>query len=316
MFDWNKLDPASAPDPSATSTVGPGGGGIGGEGVSAAGGSAGGGDAGGTGGAGGAGGQGGMPLGPWGTAVAVPSLAHVEDDDDPTATADGLELFFNSNRDGPDKIWRATRSAPSEDWGAPSPVDVLGTQITNPTVSPDGLTIWFQTYRDGLGYAETWVASRGSRGVEFDAPARADDLNVSGEASGEISGATDDGLLLLTSRSRTFYYRTRSATSELWSDEMATVGLNDPLAEEQEPHLSPDGLVVYFSSDRLDIGEDHLLFRTERTTLNTPWAVPELVQGLPAGLHYTDPWVSPDERYIMFTLEILGEGREIFEARR
>jgi hypothetical protein len=315
-LDWDKLDPANVTDGTTTTSTSMGGGGSGGEPKGGDGGTAGGG--GNTaGGAGGQGGVGGMPpLGPWGTPALVASLVHVEDDDDPTATADGLQLFFNSGRDGEDKVWRATRSSMADDWGSPSAVDVLGINITNPTVSPDGLTIWFETNRDALGYFEIWVATRLSTMVEFDAPARADDLNVGGEGSGEVSGAKDDGLLLLTSRSNTFNERSRSSTLDMWGPEMATMGLNAPAEEEQEPFLSADGLVVYFSSDRLDVGANHDLFRAERTSVSTSWSIPEKVEGLPDGPHYTDPWVSPNERYMMFSRHTTAGPREIWETRR
>lgn len=315
-LDWDKLDPADLPTDPSTTTTSTGGGGMGGMAEGGEGGTTGGGGnpAGGAGGDGGAGGM--PPLGPWGTVVAVPSLEHVEDDDDPTATADGLELFFNSGRDGEDKVWRATRGSMADDWGAPSPVDVLGIQITNPTVSPDGLTIWFETDRDGLGYHELWAATRLTRTVEFDAPARVDDLNPGGSGSGEVSGAKDDGLLLLTAHGGNFYERSRGSVADMWGSEVSTMGLNASGEEEQEPFLSADGLVVYFSSDRLDVGANHDLFRAERTSVTAPWSVPELVDSLPGGPHYTDPWVSPDERYMMFTHSKTGEGREIFEVRR
>ena len=195
--DWDLLDPSKS---AATGGGGSGGvstgGGMGGAGGSASG-------VGGTAsGVGGSEGGGGMePLGPWSDPVIVAELADPEDDDDPSMTADGLEVFINSHRNGNGTgadIWVAKRATRNDLWGPPEIVAELSSPNTetNHNVSPDGLTMWLLSDRDDpTASLLMYVSTRLDRDSPWSTPVV--ETNLESQNINDVGGVTSDGLLLL-----------------------------------------------------------------------------------------------------------------------
>src|SRR5690554_405756 len=84
------------------------------------------------------------PLGPWSAPTPITDFPPVADDD-PSATGDLLELYFNRAND----IFVSKRSSVNDPWGAPTAVAELNTAgvETTPEVSYDGLTIFLASDR-------------------------------------------------------------------------------------------------------------------------------------------------------------------------
>ena len=84
--------------------------------------------------------------------------------DNPTLTADLLEIYFTSDRSRPGRrLVRPPRRAPSQPFGRAEPIDVLNTSTfeTSAAISADGLTLWFGSDRPGgVGTTDIWVSSR------------------------------------------------------------------------------------------------------------------------------------------------------------
>lgn len=100
----------------------------------------------------------------WGTPVRLTELGSLAQDDNATLSADGLEVFFSSQRAGRDDIYHATRVSLDEPFTAPvlvselsSPRDDLGTRL-----SRDGKTIYFayDAVRGGGQNGQIWTATR------------------------------------------------------------------------------------------------------------------------------------------------------------
>ncbi len=100
----------------------------------------------------------------WGVPQHLMSLSSPAQDDNPTLSADGLELFFSSQRDGRDEVYRATRPALDQPFSTPvvvselsSPLDEVGTRL-----SRDGRTMYFayNAVRGGGQNAQIWTATR------------------------------------------------------------------------------------------------------------------------------------------------------------
>jgi len=103
--------------------------------------------------------------GPWGEPVnlgaTINSPAH---ENAPNISADGLSLYFNSNRPGGQgimDIWVTRRKSTSESWGIPVN---LGPTVNstgwegNPDISRDGSTLYFSSYRSGgSGSTDLWM---------------------------------------------------------------------------------------------------------------------------------------------------------------
>jgi hypothetical protein len=83
-------------------------------------------------------------------------------DTDPVPSADGTELFFQSDRLGSARIWVARRGSPTEAFGAPVHVTELdgpGLSDVPNWLSPDGCVLYMTSY-SGSGLADLVVATR------------------------------------------------------------------------------------------------------------------------------------------------------------
>jgi hypothetical protein len=296
--------------------------GTGGDGASAGTGGLG---AGGTGGEAGAGATGGSsggaggapPLGPFGAASPVDEINSAADDDDPTFTEDMLELYFNSTRGSSTDIWRSTRLSPDDPWGPPVEVAELNSieSDSNPIVSPDGLTLWQCSRRDTAPF-EIYVSTRTSRSAAWSTPEIVPEVN---STAGDYPGAvTADGLTFFFSSSRSggagstdAYFATRPTTDQAWGGVSPLGGINTS-SDETALWLPPNGLLIYFDSDRS--GQSADLYRAQRTNGQSAFSAVEPVSELNTPDTEADPWLSVDTRYIMF---VRGTPpRDIYHATR
>jgi hypothetical protein len=106
---------------------------------------------------------------PWGEAVNLGSTVNSPDwEYGPSISADGLSLYFVSNRTGgygDSDIWVATRETTKDDWGEPVNLgptinDAMYSQA--PSISADGLVLFFESIRpgSGVGSCDLWMSRR------------------------------------------------------------------------------------------------------------------------------------------------------------
>ena len=118
-------------------------------------------------------------------------------------SADGLELYFSSNRPGGlghYDIWVATRASCSDPWSEP---DNLGhvvnsaVQDTHPSLSPDGLLLFFDSARPGGsgGILDLYVAKRATRSSPWGHAVNLGPM-VNGPTGEEIAYISADGSTL------------------------------------------------------------------------------------------------------------------------
>jgi hypothetical protein len=258
-------------------------------------GAAGGGGSAASGGAGGVGGAGAS----W--SVVVPTnLASNFDDDDPTFTADRLELFFNSDRGGGYRIWKSKRDMSDLPWEAPTLVTELQSYpSTAPALSPDGLTLWFRynedIYRsDRLALGATWSSP----------PLSVDELNSpAGENPG---GMTDDGLTFVLTSSRTgdwdIHIADRSTTSSTWETPVP-VAAGATTMHEAGPWISPDGLTLYWHRALSnDPGQQRDLYFSTRNSRADPFGPAQPVNEINSAIDETDLWFHPSLDYGMMAI--------------
>ena len=104
----------------------------------------------------------------WGTPVEITELNSTvvaNTEDDPSLRADGLEIFFTSDRTGGlgAAIWHATRPDWKSAWTAPVVVAEIDTSSTehSPAISGDGLTLLFASTRTGgTGSSDYYMVTR------------------------------------------------------------------------------------------------------------------------------------------------------------
>jgi Tol biopolymer transport system component len=196
-------------------------------------------------------------------------------DSEPSLTADGLQLFFCSDRDTTDKdmnLWSCTRGSLSDPWSPAvrlnSEVNSLGWDLC-PAVSADGKTLLFSSGREGgQGNSDIWLASRSTTSDEFSGVINlGPEINSPGDERDAF--LSNDGLTLLFSSRRRgsrgkhdLYYATRPASNVPFGKAISIGGVVNTVSDENGPCLSESGRAIYFYSDR------------------------------PGGLGYADIWIS------------------------
>jgi hypothetical protein len=236
-----------------------------------------------------------MPLGPWGAPVPI-DITPVADDD-PSATADLLELYFNRNSD----IYVTKRASISDPWDTPVVVAELSSADTEttPEVTYDGLTIYVASNRaGGLGGNDIWMSTRASRTAAWGMPVHVP----------ELSSTSADGAATLTDPLVIMIDSDRGGSLDILiaqrTSPMATFGAPqlvtplDTTESEGNPMLASDKLTVYFDSNRTGDGE---LFVATRTSPTGAFGMPAQITELSTASAESDPWISPDARTMLFT---------------
>jgi Tol biopolymer transport system component len=253
--------------------------------------------------------------GPFGNVEEVAALNTSNDEDDPTFTADGLELYFNSDRSGTSGLWRATRASTLDPWGSVEAVDELNAAGggSNCVVAPDGLTMWLSRS------ATIYVTTRSSRSDPWTAPTDVAELSAGG--GGVMGAVTTDLLFAAFSSNRpgaqasgNLWATSRASANDPWSGIAPIMELNTG-SYEGEPWLSPDGLHLYWSAS--DGTGNTSIFRSVRATTSSSFDPREEVTELNSGQVESDPWLLPNQRYMLFVRGPVGGGaRDIYSATR
>jgi hypothetical protein len=238
-------------------------------------------------------------------------------------SADGLELYFSSNRPGGfaggimgEDLWVSTRASIDDPWGPPvnlGPAVNGTTDECSPSISPDGLTLYFSdewggpTRPGGLGGSDIWMARRaGARalwdtatnvGTPIDTPAN--------EVTPMISA---DGLTLIFASDRAggqgnydLWMSTRTTLQEEWPAPVNLGGVVNSASGDLEPSLSPDKRALVFASQRAGGYGSWDLWMTTRKTQSDAWGMPvNLGPGINSNEHEGQPVISADGRMLYF----------------
>jgi len=257
-----------------------------------------------------------------------PPISTAYGDLTPCITADGLEMYVNYyNRPGNHgdwDIWISTRETVNDDWGAPvnlgSPLNI-GQSNQASYISADGLELYCHSYNRSGGYGnwDLWLTARATRDDAWGVP---ENLGSVVNSSYQDTGPciSSDGLELYFSSHRSGGY----GSADIWVSKRPT--RNDPWeqptnlgpvvnssASENVPFLSSDGLLLFFSEERLNapirpggFGNQDM-WVTRRASISEPWGAPVNLgpivnsQSLDAA-----PRVSPDSSTLYFNSDRPG----------
>ena len=201
---------------------------------------------------------------PWGQPMNVGQIVNdTAWDSCPNISADGLSLFFESERpggSGNNDIWVTTRETTEDGWS--NPVN-LGSTVNSwawdscPSISRDGLSLYFTSYRPGgYGNADLWVTTRATVSDPWIQPMNLGP-NVNSSATDFHQGISSDGLCMFFFSNRSGGYgnndllvTTRASTSKPWRKAVNLGPLINSSANEIAPEISTDGFTLYFSSNR------------------------------------------------------------------
>jgi len=221
----------------------------------------------------------------------------------PSASADGLSLFFSDFR--PDTpgyidIWMTTRTSVSDDWGR---AHRLGSAVNSsaeescPSISRDGLSLYFcdgfgseKPRPHGHGEGDIWVTRRTSASDPWGPPENLGPL-VNTPHSEICPFIWGNGCTLLFSSDRPggsdswdLWMTTRETTGKEWDTPvpLANVNSSEP---EYAPAMSPDGLILLFQRGIPGIID---LWMATRRTVDEPFGLPEKVASPVNFLSYDD----------------------------
>ncbi|WP_437624945.1 TolB family protein [Sorangium sp. So ce1151] len=196
---------------------------------------------------------------PWDAPRAVEELNSAEIEDTPSVSGDGLKIWFFSARD-PEGIWLATRASRDDPWGTPAHVDALaveGATVIGPHVDSPGLhLVTGVTPADAETYLA--IASRERPEDDWSALVPLAGLDGPGDEGGPF--LFDDGKQILFRSSRAgggdlFWARRASAEAAFEAAEPLEAPVNLPEERDTDPHLSPDGSVLFFASTRTGVAD-------------------------------------------------------------
>ena len=256
--------------------------------------------------------------GPFGPPVEVTELSSALEDDDPSLTADMLEIYFKTDRDGDNDVYRATRTSVDDRWSAPSRVDELSSSSNDntPEVSFDGLTIHLASDRGGGG-VEIYRSTRASRSDPWEAPVRVDELSSS---LADLAAAMDEARLALVmtrldaaATDADLFVANRATVAEPWSAPVAIDELNT-MMHEADAVLDTRGLLLFFTRTAGGTGGRDLVL-AERPTVDAAFGAATPLTELNTDELEEDPWISPDLSVIYFSRQTSGE-RNIYRATR
>jgi Tol biopolymer transport system component len=261
-------------------------------------------------------------LGPFGAPTRIAELSDpMATDDDPSPTADLLELYFNSSRaggPGGGDIWVAKRATAGAPWGVPVLVAELSSSAseTGPEVSDDGLVLFFASDRaPTLGATDIWMSTRSSRAQPWGAPVHVPELSSTADDTAPAVRAGSLEIVFESTRGAgdaNLWTAVRTSLTAPWS---APRSIGPTTADhEGSPYLMPDGRSLLFNAMRANtLGEADLYIST-RATESDPFATETRI-GVSGPANEEDPWMSADGHVLWFASNLTGDV-ELYEARR
>ncbi len=202
-------------------------------------------------------------------------------------SADGLSLYLSSERPGglggTFDMYVATRASAQDEWG---PAVNLGPTLNGatweytPNISPDDLSLYFSSERPGgSGQMDMWVTTRPATNSPWGKP-----VNLGPTLN---SGAYDlspresaDGLTLLFHSSRggiggeDIWMSTRATKDDPWGKPVNLGAQVNSGTNDGEAVMTPDGLTLFFSSDRDGGVGNYDLWVTTRRSTSHAWGRP------------------------------------------
>jgi hypothetical protein len=226
-----------------------------------------------------------------------------------TMTPDGLELYFDSSRQGMG-LWVTKRTTISDTWGEPETLWFTASSSTidfGPCLSADGLELYYSSDRDGA--FNTLIAKRATLSDPWEEPVNIG-LVVSRPAGDFGPSISADGLELYFGSDRSGGF----GPTDLWVTKRETI--NDPWTEavnlgsavnskdvENSPFITPDGLMLFFESNRAGGYGDFDIWVSKRKTTKDEWGQ-AVNLGPPVNSAYTEylPGISLDGKQLYFVI--------------
>ena len=234
--------------------------------------------------------------------------------DNPTLTADLLEIFFTTDRvSGNTDIWTARRAHPSLAFDPPTPIAELNQASfeTSAAISADGLTLWFGSDRPGSVGMDIWVSGRPTRNAAWLAPSNVVALNTIAEDIPRPPGQHGLVMPLASTFESPLNYQTYLSARPGAGAPFGAPALIAELAHDDrstvDAFLSDDGLTLFYASAANAIQPDGGasvtadLYVAWRLSTSETFSVTQPLEDLNTPADERDPWLTPDGRTLYFT---------------
>ena len=106
----------------------------------------------------------------FGQAMSLSALNSGADDSGPSISANGLRLYFQSDRNGPKSLFFSERASVDDPFTSVTPISVSLPNAGAPDISVDEKTLYFAS-TDSASNSELWMMTRDSVGASWKAPA-------------------------------------------------------------------------------------------------------------------------------------------------
>ena len=200
----------------------------------------------------------------WGTPVNLGSPVNNSSPDwGQSLSADGLSLYFNSNRSGGfgrNDLWITTRPTKEDPWG--TPVNLGSTVNTSyresqPSISADDLSLFFESQRPGgYGGYDLWVTTRETTEDDWATPVNLGPTINSSDSDSWPSFSTDGRVFFFISNrpggsgNYDLYITSRATTDDDWGTPVNLGPSVNSSYVDSSPSISADGSTLYFTSKR------------------------------------------------------------------
>ena len=243
----------------------------------------------------------------------------------PSISADGLSLYFSSDRTGGyggQDLWITTRETINDPWSEPvnlGPTVNSSASEAHPDISANGRELYFRSPKPGgFGGHDLWVTTRATVSDPWEPPVNlGSPVNTSFRDS--IPNISADGLSLFFASNRPGGYggydiwmTTRETKDDPWTTPVNLGPTVNSSYWEEEPCISADGLALFFCSERPP-GEylSGDIWVATRPTTNDEWGEPVNL-GPNVNTSYVDtaPDISADGSILYFHSDRAGGSDE------
>ena len=205
----------------------------------------------------------------------------------PSISADGLSLYFCSNRPGGyggRDLWVTTRPTKDDEWDAPlnlGPTVNSSAKEAFASISADGLSLFFESTRTGgYGGHDLWVTTRATINDDWSAPVNLGPT-VNSSSNDATPNISTDGLSLFFESDRSGGYggfdiwiTTRETTGADWSAPTNLGSTVNLWSWDGGPITSADGLALFFFSNQIGGYGSNDIWVTTRKTILDDWGTP------------------------------------------